>query len=66
MEWNFADSMVDSLAILTLREMEDNGLEQHKHSCPNCQTIFWCDEDMCVTPSVANCGKATCVGQGSD
>ena len=60
MEWNFVDSLADSQAILTIRELEENGTEQHKHSCPNCYATLWCEEEMCVAPSVARCGKAAC------
>ena len=66
MEWNYVDSLVDSQTILSLRDIEENGLGQHQHRCPKCQSSFLCEKEMCVSFSVTRCRKPTCIDQGLD
>jgi hypothetical protein len=60
MDWNYVDPLIDSQAILSLRDIEENGMGRHEHRCANCLSSFWCDEELCSIPSVTRCKKATC------
>ncbi len=65
MDWNYVDSLIDSQAILSLRDIEENGVGRHEHTCPSCLSSFWCDEEMCFVPSLACCKKVTCLALNS-
>jgi hypothetical protein len=61
MQYAEVDLLVDSIAILALREIEDNGSEQHRHRCPSCRRVWWCQREVCFVDSVELCWQIVCI-----